>query len=201
MCSLLYFGGPEAAAALAPVLHEHLMGVSCRVVPGIAAVLSPRPLRIVGPDGRQFTVPLDAALSAKRPGVEFPRRLAFLQDTVKAPDVGHLRPKHHDFDAITLQKGDGAAVDKVPVLRHLAGDGIVKHDLAVDHLIQRLAMHKCQKDRGQAVLPEGARRHIFHNARIQPRPQTISTETTLSRAFPVRSRKSVTAKQAFSPVV
>src|SRR5699024_6053518 len=48
MCSLLYFGGPEAAVALAPVLHEHLIGVSCRVVPGITAARPPRPLRIVG---------------------------------------------------------------------------------------------------------------------------------------------------------
>ena len=155
----------------------------------------------IGVNGRQFTVPLDAAFPTKRPGIDFSCRPAFFQDAVKTFQVSHSRPEPHHFDAVALQKGDGAAVDEVPVLRHLAGDAGIEHDLTVDHLIQRLIVHERQQDCGQAVLAEGAGRHIFHNARIQSRPQAISTETMLPRGFPVRRRKSVTAKQAFSPVV
>ena len=155
----------------------------------------------IGVDGRQLAVALNAALPAQRPGIDFSRRTPFFEDAVKTLQESHSRPEQHHFDAVALQKRDGAAVDEVPVLRHLAGDAVIEHDLAVDHLVQRLIVHERQKDRGQAVLAEGAGRHILYSARIHLRPRAPSTDTTLSRGFPVRRRKSVTAEQAFSSMV
>ena len=63
-----------------------------------------------------------------------------------------------------------APINKITMFRYLTGDPIVKHDLTVDDLIQRLSVHKSQQDRGQAVLSEGTRRNIFQSTRSQLRP-------------------------------
>ena len=110
----------------------------------------------VAVDGPGLAVPLDGAAPAEW---EAPDHAPFRP----APDqVGHIVhigagvPKHRDPDPPLLQPGNGRSVDEVPVLRNLPADALVKHDLAVDHLVQRFAVHPGQQNGCQTVLAKGA---------------------------------------------
>ena len=110
----------------------------------------------VAVDGPGLAVPLDGTAPAER---EAPDHAPL----GPAPDqVGHVVhivagvPKHRDLDPPLLQPGNGRSADEVPVLRNLPADALVKHDLAVDHLVQWLAVHPCQQNGRQTVLAKGA---------------------------------------------
>ena len=67
-------------------------------------------------------------------------------------------PKHRDRNPPLLQPGNSGSADEVPVLGNLPADTLVKHDLTVDHLVQRFAVHPGQQNGCQTVLAKGNRR-------------------------------------------
>ena len=87
-----------------------------------------------------LAIPLDGALAAQGEGTHHAFPLPSGHPPGEQPHIGLLRAEHHHLHPHPLQGRDSGAVDEVPVLRHLAGDVPVKHDLTVHRLIQRFAM-------------------------------------------------------------
>ena len=133
------------------------------LIPGNANVLHRvRRKAFLVPQNRfQLAVPLDGASPTDGKGSEQALFRPAGDPPGEQPHIG-LRPAEDtDLYAHALQRGDGCAIDEIPVLRHLARDMAVKHDFAVHRLIQRFPVAERQQDGGDAVLTKRTGCYIF----------------------------------------
>ena len=107
-------------------------------------------------NGRQLTIPLDTASSAQWPTIDTSDVRSLFEHTIERVYIGHAGAEDSYLDAAPLQKGNALLVDEIPVFRDLARDIPVKHDLAIDRLIQRLIVFQGQQNSSQTVLSKGA---------------------------------------------
>jgi hypothetical protein len=76
--------------------------------------------------------------------------------------IGRFIPQHGHLEAIAeLQDGDGLVVDESGVLWIFAADILIKHDLAIDDLIQREVVLDYGEYHGKAVFAERAGCNVF----------------------------------------
>ena len=133
------------------------------LIPGDADVLDHvrREAFLVPQNRFQFAVPLDGASPTDGKGAEQALFRPAGDPPGEQPHIGLQPTKNADLYAHALQRGDGRAIDEVPVFRHLAGDMAVKHNFAVHRLIQRFPVAERQQDGGDAVLTKRTGCYIF----------------------------------------